>query len=227
MRSTIPATLSLIRVASSADTVVLLAGPSPAILEKPQNETDQMDMLRSYRGEQVQVVTGVTIGALSVSLARSLSLSIRVRLRYSLGDSEFPVQPIIANPGYSVSSLVVGTKVRFSVPSRAATDSRLTLSSLSTDSIRQLFRRVAAGLRRLRRRHRPSWGIRDSGARWPLGSIYRRRLQQRGRLPGTGVLCMVVGTCRPGRAPDDGLGNLGSQTACCCTRSRSLYEKRT
>ncbi|GAA5895697.1 nucleotide diphosphatase [Sporobolomyces salmoneus] len=67
-----------------ADTVVLLAGPSPAILEKPQNETDQMDMLRSYRGEQVQVVTGVTI-----------------------------VQPIIANPGYSVSSLVVGTKIRF------------------------------------------------------------------------------------------------------------------
>ncbi|GAA5829988.1 hypothetical protein JCM3766R1_006728 [Sporobolomyces carnicolor] len=67
-----------------ADTVVLLAGPSPAILEKPQNEADQMDMLRSYRGEQVQVVTGVTI-----------------------------VQPIIANPGYSVSSLVVGTKIQF------------------------------------------------------------------------------------------------------------------
>ncbi|GAA5879795.1 hypothetical protein JCM16303_004183 [Sporobolomyces ruberrimus] len=67
-----------------ADTVVLLAGPSPAILEKPQNKVDQMDMLRSYRGEQVQVVTGVTI-----------------------------VQPIIANPGYSVTSLVTGTKVRF------------------------------------------------------------------------------------------------------------------
>lgn len=48
-----------------ADTVVLLAGPSPAILEKPENKVDQMDMLQSYRGEQVQVVTGVTIGASS------------------------------------------------------------------------------------------------------------------------------------------------------------------
>ncbi|GAA5844072.1 hypothetical protein JCM5353_000137 [Sporobolomyces roseus] len=67
-----------------ADTVVLLAGPSPAILEKPENKVDQMDMLQSYRGEQVQVVTGVTI-----------------------------VQPILANPGYSVTSLVVGTKINF------------------------------------------------------------------------------------------------------------------
>ncbi|GAA6059005.1 hypothetical protein JCM10212_001715 [Sporobolomyces blumeae] len=67
-----------------ADTVVLLNGPSPAILEKPENKVDQMDMLKSYSDAAVQVVTGVTI-----------------------------VQPQLATPGYSCASLVVGTKVKF------------------------------------------------------------------------------------------------------------------
>ncbi|CEQ41158.1 SPOSA6832_02836 [Sporobolomyces salmonicolor] len=67
-----------------ADTIVILAGPNPTILEKPRSKADQMDMLESYSGAQVQVVTGVTL-----------------------------VQPQIATPGYSCASLVVATKVHF------------------------------------------------------------------------------------------------------------------
>jgi len=65
---------------------------------------DQMDMLQSYRGEQVQVVTGVTIGTYSVSMAAGAQTDPRIHF--------VVVQPILANPGYSVTSLVVGTKVR-------------------------------------------------------------------------------------------------------------------
>ncbi|BGP25867.1 hypothetical protein JCM10295v2_004807 [Rhodotorula toruloides] len=67
-----------------ADTVVILPGPDPTILEKPRNEADQLNMLESYQGTKVQVVTGVTI-----------------------------VQPQIATPGYSCASLVVATNVVF------------------------------------------------------------------------------------------------------------------
>ncbi|BGP41484.1 hypothetical protein JCM10449v2_005471 [Rhodotorula kratochvilovae] len=67
-----------------ADTVVILPGPSPLILEKPMNKADQLKMLESYRGVPVEVATGVTV-----------------------------VQPQLATPGYSTSSLVVKTKVIF------------------------------------------------------------------------------------------------------------------
>lgn len=62
-------------------------------------------MLRSYRGEQVQVVTGVTIGQSRFSLYDG-------RLHTDTQLELFVVQPIIANPGYSVTSLVTGTKVK-------------------------------------------------------------------------------------------------------------------
>ncbi|KAJ8293894.1 N-acetylserotonin O-methyltransferase-like protein [Rhodotorula toruloides] len=71
-------------VSLAADTVVILPGPDPTILEKPRNKADQLNMLESYQGAKVQVVTGVTI-----------------------------VQPQIATPGYSCASLVVATNVVF------------------------------------------------------------------------------------------------------------------
>lgn len=49
-------------VSLAADTVVILPGPDPTILEKPRNKADQLNMLESYQGAKVQVVTGVTIG---------------------------------------------------------------------------------------------------------------------------------------------------------------------
>ncbi|GAA6018245.1 hypothetical protein JCM8202_000237 [Rhodotorula sphaerocarpa] len=67
-----------------SDTVVILGGTNPAILEKPASKGDQLDMLESYRGADVRVATGVTI-----------------------------VQPQLATPGYSCSSLVVESKVVF------------------------------------------------------------------------------------------------------------------
>ncbi|GAA5864753.1 hypothetical protein JCM8547_008298 [Rhodosporidiobolus lusitaniae] len=67
-----------------ADTVVLLGGSDPVILEKPSSREDQLRMLEQYSGADVQVVTGVTI-----------------------------VQPQLATPGYTCSSLVVATKVHF------------------------------------------------------------------------------------------------------------------
>ncbi|GAA6040515.1 hypothetical protein JCM8097_005443 [Rhodosporidiobolus ruineniae] len=67
-----------------ADTVVILPGAEPVILEKPLNKEDQLKMLEGYGGREVVVATGVTV-----------------------------VQPQLATPGYSVSSLVVETKVRF------------------------------------------------------------------------------------------------------------------
>ncbi|KAM0750728.1 Maf-like protein [Meredithblackwellia eburnea MCA 4105] len=67
-----------------ADTVVVLPPPSSTILEKPRNEEDQLSMLQDYNGNTVQVVTGVTL-----------------------------VQPQIATPGYSLSSLVNSTSVVF------------------------------------------------------------------------------------------------------------------
>ncbi|GAA6016281.1 hypothetical protein JCM10207_000456 [Rhodosporidiobolus poonsookiae] len=67
-----------------ADTVVILGGTDPTILEKPSSPEEQLSMLQSYQGQPVQVVTGVTI-----------------------------VQPQLATPGYSCASLVVTTKVHF------------------------------------------------------------------------------------------------------------------
>ncbi|GAA5986113.1 hypothetical protein JCM11641_004715 [Rhodosporidiobolus odoratus] len=67
-----------------ADTVVIIPGPEPIILEKPGSKAEQLKMLESYSGQSVQVVTGVTV-----------------------------VQPQIATPGYSCASLVVATKVNF------------------------------------------------------------------------------------------------------------------
>ncbi|GAA5991115.1 hypothetical protein JCM10908_006543 [Rhodotorula pacifica] len=67
-----------------ADTVVILGGTNPAILEKPSSKGDQLDMLESYRGADVRVATGVTL-----------------------------VQPQLATPGYKCTSLVVTSKVVF------------------------------------------------------------------------------------------------------------------
>ncbi|TNY20988.1 Maf/Ham1 [Rhodotorula diobovata] len=67
-----------------ADTVVILVGPDPLILEKPLNKEDQLKMLESYQDAVVEVATGVTV-----------------------------VQPQLATPGYSTTSLVVKTKVIF------------------------------------------------------------------------------------------------------------------
>ncbi|GAA5839977.1 hypothetical protein JCM11251_006578 [Rhodosporidiobolus azoricus] len=67
-----------------ADTVVILPGLEPTILEKPTSLADQLSMLESYSGQEVQVATGVTV-----------------------------VQPQLATPGYTTSSLVVVTKVKF------------------------------------------------------------------------------------------------------------------
>lgn len=47
---------------TAADTVVILGGTNPAILEKPSSKADQLDMLESYRGADVRVATGVTLG---------------------------------------------------------------------------------------------------------------------------------------------------------------------
>ncbi|KAK4055806.1 hypothetical protein OIO90_003059 [Microbotryomycetes sp. JL221] len=67
-----------------ADTIVVLSGQSPIILEKPRNEADQLRMLQDYNGQTVSVITAVTL-----------------------------TQPQIANPGYSLTSLVNETKVEF------------------------------------------------------------------------------------------------------------------
>ncbi|GAA5915907.1 hypothetical protein JCM6882_001758 [Rhodosporidiobolus microsporus] len=67
-----------------ADTVVILPGLEPTILEKPTSPEDQLKMLESYSGQEVQVATGVTV-----------------------------VQPQLAVPGYTTSSLVAVTKVKF------------------------------------------------------------------------------------------------------------------
>lgn len=48
----------------SADTIVVLAAPHSAVLEKPRNTADQYGMLVDYNGSMVQVITAVTIGAL-------------------------------------------------------------------------------------------------------------------------------------------------------------------
>ncbi|KAM0786577.1 hypothetical protein ACM66B_002033 [Microbotryomycetes sp. NB124-2] len=67
-----------------ADTIVVLPGQNPTILEKPRNEQDQLNMLQDYNGQTVSVITAVTL-----------------------------VQPQIASPGYSLASLVNETKVEF------------------------------------------------------------------------------------------------------------------
>ncbi|GAA5943532.1 hypothetical protein JCM3775_001386 [Rhodotorula graminis] len=72
-----------------ADTVVILPGPEPTILEKPMNKDDQLKMLESYQDAVVEVATGVTI-----------------------------VQPQLSMPGYSTTSLIVKTKVLFADNSR-------------------------------------------------------------------------------------------------------------
>ncbi|KAL8287597.1 hypothetical protein RQP46_003455 [Phenoliferia psychrophenolica] len=68
----------------SADTIVVLPPPSSSILEKPRNIVDQYSMLQDYNGSTVEVITAVTL-----------------------------VQPQIANPGYSLASLVNSTTVIF------------------------------------------------------------------------------------------------------------------
>ncbi|KAK4046799.1 hypothetical protein OIV83_005794 [Microbotryomycetes sp. JL201] len=67
-----------------ADTIVVLPGQTPTILEKPNNEQDQLNMLQDYNGQTISVITAVTL-----------------------------VQPQIASPGYSLASLVNETKVEF------------------------------------------------------------------------------------------------------------------
>ncbi|SCZ87679.1 BZ3500_MvSof-1268-A1-R1_Chr2-2g05145 [Microbotryum saponariae] len=68
-----------------ADTVVVLGSEaSYSILEKPRSTADQMGMLTDFNGSKVDVITAVTL-----------------------------VQPQLANPGYSLQSLVQSTKVNF------------------------------------------------------------------------------------------------------------------
>ncbi|KDE05635.1 maf-like protein [Microbotryum lychnidis-dioicae p1A1 Lamole] len=68
-----------------ADTVVVLGSEaSYSILEKPRSKADQMGMLTDFNGSKVDVITAVTLA-----------------------------QPQLANPGYSLQSLVQSTKVNF------------------------------------------------------------------------------------------------------------------
>lgn len=55
----------------AADTVVILVGPDPLILEKPLNKEDQLKMLESYQDAVVEVATGVTVGACRPAFAAS------------------------------------------------------------------------------------------------------------------------------------------------------------
>lgn len=91
---------------TAADTVVILGGTNPAILEKPSSKADQLDMLESYRGADVRVATGVTLGEnlLVLGLADSCGPGAEI-------SPPTAVQPQLATPGYSCTSLVVTSKV--------------------------------------------------------------------------------------------------------------------
>lgn len=60
---------------------MILGGTNPAILEKPSSKGDQLDMLESYRGADVQVATGVTLGTLLLALSCEVEVAGRHRVR--------------------------------------------------------------------------------------------------------------------------------------------------
>lgn len=84
---------------------MILGGTNPAILEKPSSKGDQLDMLESYRGADVRVATGVTLGEDLLLLGLTGICGPRTEIPPPIA-----VQPQLATPGYSCTSLVVTSK---------------------------------------------------------------------------------------------------------------------
>ncbi|SGZ25950.1 BQ5605_C024g09806 [Microbotryum silenes-dioicae] len=102
-----------------ADTVVVLGSEaSYSILEKPRSKADQMGMLTDFNGSKVDVITAVTLVVL-IQMKKGLDgrLFAPWSRNSSLCDtaSICSAQPQLANPGYSLQSLVQSTKVRKTV----------------------------------------------------------------------------------------------------------------
>mgnify|MGYP002718995584 CR=1 FL=1 len=196
----------LTAVGIAADTVVILGGTNPAILEKPSSKGDQLDMLESYRGADVRVATGVTLGETLFVSGLTHSCGTRTEISPLIA-----VQPQLATPGYSCTSLVVTSKVSAvttRTSSRSLTDtvsegqvvfaenSPTLLNAYvesgegidrSVESIQQDGVSTSSWLTSFSLQ---SWRLRDSRHGRPLDRAHRGRLQQHRRLPrsGAGVL---------------------------------------